>query len=145
MKTQMFSTSHFKIAEFLIDGIMPNEDIRRRIYYYHMLPLERIRKVYKKPILISKRSGFRPVSWELSHGRSGSSQHTFKERGAVDVVCDSVLLELLFLSGEYNRIIYYPNEGFAHCDYVTHVSYDTVLYQINPKDNSLVFIKAFNF
>lgn len=72
----------------------------------------------------SLRSGFRPISWERSKGRSGSSLHTFPggSMGAVDLVMwngEHVrhYVDLLVEFGPWRRIAYYSSKGFVHVDY----------------------------
>jgi len=112
---------NFKISEFVIKGAIIPSDVADKILKFHILPMQRVRDELAIPISASQRSGYRPVSWELSRGRSGNSQHTFKGMGAVDWTCSNfaqkkgLFLELIIQYTSYTRIAVY--DGFIHCDY----------------------------
>jgi len=85
----------------------------------HSLYLSSVRSRLGRPVNISKKSGHRPRTYELSKGRSGNSEHStfnLKGRGAVDLVYYPELLEELIKDAFYTRICYYPNNGFIHAD-----------------------------
>jgi len=108
---------NFKISEFCIIEHPLSQSVADKILKYHILPLQRIRNALSKPINISKKSGYRPQEYEIGKGRSGNSQHCFKEEGAVDLVYYAELLTKLMIDSTYKRVCYYPNNGFIHCDY----------------------------
>ena len=102
-----------------------------KIYWYHILPMSKVRDELGIPITASQLSGFRPLWWEKTKGRSGKSQHTFGQidkstfdttsLGAIDWTCQDFatrfpdLLKLIIKHTEYTRIAVY--KGFIHCDY----------------------------
>lgn len=112
---------NFQISEFNITGDPIPEDVADKILKWHICPMIPVRKELNTPIWASQSSGYRPVEWELSKGRSGNSQHTFKGKGAVDWTCKNfsqnkeLLLELIIKYTDYSRIAVY--DTFIHCDY----------------------------
>lgn len=112
---------HFSLSEFNITGNPIPEDVADKILKYHIIPLSRAREVFGKPILISQKSGYRPLKWELQHGREGNSQHVYRGNGASDVTCIDFkgdfnkFLSALIENTEYTRFAVYP--GFVHVDY----------------------------
>lgn len=126
MTEEAFKEKHgnFSISEFCIEGKPPSERIGEIILSNHIVPMNVVRDAYGKPILVSKRSGYRPKAYEKSKGRSGNSQHNFENShkhgtGAADYT-SSVAEELVPLIKEhtcYQRICHYPNNNFVHCDY----------------------------
>jgi uncharacterized protein YcbK (DUF882 family) len=91
-----------------------------KLICYHIAPMTKVREKLGKPIYASQRSGYRPKWYEIQRGRSGNSQHTFEDLGAIDWTTSGDLNKLLALIIEhtnYTRICYYPNNGFIHCDY----------------------------
>lgn len=112
---------YFDIKEFLIDPEMAEVPVHvvQKIDQYHKPILNNVRHLLRCPVIISQHSGYRSVKWERSHGRTGDSQHTFSERGAVDVRSDEKLDRLLMLlkASEYSRVCYYPHDKFIHCDF----------------------------
>lgn len=123
--------NYFDITEFLIDPDMECVPVHvvQKIDTYHKPILNRIREQLECPVIISERSGYRPVDWEKARGRSGDSQHTFQHKGAVDVTCKDIrfyeLLQLLKES-DYRRVCYYPHKSFVHCDFK---GYEKVYYE----------------
>lgn len=111
--------SYFKVEEFLIDGKMPSTVIVNKIKR-HIAVMDIVREKFGKPIRVSSKSGYRSVSWELAHGRTGTSQHTYSGAGAADYTADDLegLLEALIEHSTYTRICLYPKEKFIHCDFV---------------------------
>lgn len=120
--------NYFRLAEFMIVPEMRKPDSRvplhvvEKILAYHLPILNPIRYELGEAIYISKQSGYRPVKWELDRGRDGDSQHTFKGLGAVDLTCDlhrlGDLKELL-IESDYERVCWYPNSNFLHCDFAS--------------------------
>lgn len=112
---------NFKPSDYNISGKPIPEHVADKIQKWHTLPMQRVRDVFQKPIWASQKSGYRSVSWEKAHGRSGASQHTFKGLGAVDWTCRNFatdhkrLLELIIKHTDYTRIAVYGS--FIHCDY----------------------------
>lgn len=113
--------SDFSISEFVIDGDNVPLDIVDKILKHHINVIQPIRDNLGCAIWPSEHSGFRRVNWEIQHGRSGTSEHCFKGKGAVDYTCrNKWQLELLFKElkkSKYMRVCYYPNSLFIHCDY----------------------------
>lgn len=113
--------SYFTMQEFNISNSVIPRDINFKIREYHIKPLDKVREKFGKPVRISQRSGWRPLWWEKSMGRSGKSEHVFRGKGASDVTCDNFsknkddLLDLLMYKTEYKRIADYGT--FFHCDY----------------------------
>lgn len=118
--------NYFNFKEFTRESVIPTY-VADAILNHHMPNLNAVRHKLNAPINISQRSGFRSVPYERSQGRSGTSQHTFRNNdgtpclGAVDVTTTQPALEALghFLVRltDYRRICWYPNEQFYHCDY----------------------------
>ncbi len=118
--------NYFDIAEFLIDPEMRDPAAGRvpvhvvqKIDAHHRPILNPIRARLDVPVIISKRSGYRTPEWEKARGRSGSSEHTFAGKGAVDVRSNKKLDQLLdlLIDSDYNRVCWYPHHGFIHCDF----------------------------
>jgi len=111
-------TNYFEVSEFHKPQFVLTKEIETKIQH-HIDILNPIREKLGIPIRISKRSGYRPKIYELSRGRSGNSQHTFKGKGAVDLTCKLDQLQLLFellQESEYTRICLYVNKNFIHAD-----------------------------
>lgn len=118
---------HFKISEFTKHGqrlwIKRKNSIivADKILENFIIPLSDIRERLGTPIFIT--SGYRPRWYEIYKGRSGTSQHTFKGKGAADISChDSRLQDLkifLFLNSDFSRICFYPERNFFHVDYAS--------------------------
>lgn len=110
-----------KVSDFNISGEPIPEDICDKIVTFHILPLQSVRNHVQFELKVSDNSGYRSVAWEISKGRSGNSQHTFKDKGAVDLTCDDFdnnknkLLNALIEFSNYTRIAMY--NSFIHCDY----------------------------
>lgn len=112
--------SYFKIAEFCIAGDSLPIAIADKLLEYHINPILPIRARLGFPIWPSKKSGYRSRKYEVSMGRTGTSQHCFDNKGAVDWTCrpDRLLILLNELASlPYTRICYYPEKKFIHCDY----------------------------
>ena len=81
--------------------------------------LNPVRKRVGKPVIVT--SSYRPSWWEHYKGRSGNSEHTFEDKGAVDLtVLQPYMKELahsLIEITNFNRIAFYPNSLFFHVDY----------------------------
>ncbi len=112
---------NFKLSEFNISGEPIPEKVADKILKYHIAPMQDVREDLGYAIYPSLKSGFRSVWWEKTHGRSGSSQHTFIENGAVDWTCHHFkrrkdrLLESMIKHTDYTRFAIYS--GFIHADY----------------------------
>jgi len=111
----------FTISEFNISGRPIPETVADKILKYHIAPMQKVRNKLGKSVTPSLKSGYRSPSWEKSKGRSGTSQHTFKGKGAVDWTCEDFehnkneLLRLIMLHTQYTRMAIY--DSFIHCDY----------------------------
>ena len=115
---------NFTIQEFcILEGDIP-QVIADKILKYHILPLQASRNRINRAISVSHKAGYRPVFYEIQKGRSGGSEHCFKEdsKGGVDLVHIDELLEDLKANSQYTRICYYKNNGFIHCDYASPTS-----------------------
>ena len=109
----------FNIQDFIISGSTVPVLVADKILRHHILPMQEIRDKVGFPIWPSQHSGYRPHDYELRHNRTGSSEHCFVGKGAVDWTCDHHNLEILLnelLNSYYNRVCYYPNQHFIHCD-----------------------------
>lgn len=112
---------YFSISELCITGDTVPLSIADKLLKYHITPMNRVRHELGLPVMASQNSGYRPKEWELDHGRSGGSQHTFIEKGAIDWTCEDFrdykdeLLELIIEHTDYTRMAVY--NGFIHCDY----------------------------
>lgn len=112
----------FSISEFLITQPKTVElDIADKLWKYHIIPMLAVREALGFAIWASLKSGYRPEWYEKSKGRSGTSEHCFKEKGAVDWTCfdfetnKDKFLELIIIHTDYTRIAVY--DGFIHCDH----------------------------
>lgn len=122
---------NFTFSEINPNNHVLSNEVAQAIYECHFINLELARAEFKAPIYL--RSGYRTVEWELSKGRTGTSQHAFIDKhptgiGAVDVAPKKsskiyvTELELLYLYKallltSYTRICYYPTLKFFHCDF----------------------------
>lgn len=113
--------NNFSISEFIIDGDIIPLEVADKIIKHHISIAQPIRDALGCAIWPSEHSGYRSVEWELSHNRSGTSQHCFKGFGATDWTSgDRFKVELLWeelKKSSYKRICYYPDNGFIHCDH----------------------------
>lgn len=116
---------HFSVSEYCITGEMPPQDIFDAIVEFHIKEMNPVRDAFGAPISVSKHSGYRPYEYEISKGRVGTSQHSFKDiwagkkRGAADYTANDMpkLVKLLLEKSGYRRVCYYPNDKFVHCDH----------------------------
>ena len=112
---------HFKFQELLVETKNIPVDVAQKLLTYHMIPVSVVREELGVAITASLNSGYRSREWELSKGRSGTSQHVFIGKGAVDWTCSNFrtnkqkFLELLVEHTDYTRFAVYNN--FIHCDY----------------------------
>lgn len=118
--------NYFKISDFIIDPKMREDHagvplhVVEKLVRYHLPILNRIREALGFPVIISAHSGYRTYEWEIIHGRSGYSEHTFKGLGAVDLTCEPRHLPELrqeLLKSEYSHIAWYDHKRFFHCDF----------------------------
>lgn len=107
----------FSLTELCITNNDLPLDIADKLLKYHITPMVAVRKALNAPITASLKSGYRPVEYEKSKGRSGNSQHTFQGKGAIDwTAADLDKLEKLIIKHtDYTRIARY--NSFIHCDY----------------------------
>ena len=115
------------LKEFIItQPAMVSLDIADKLYQFHIIPMNDVRKELGVWVTASQQSGHRPQWYEVDKGRSGNSQHTFKEdwikgSGAVDWTCKDFkenrdrFLNLIIQNTNYTRICVY--DTFLHCDY----------------------------
>lgn len=119
--TQKPTVINFSLEEFIIDECPRIAvSVADKIWRNHIVPLQIIRDLFGKPIIISERSGYRKPDYEQRKGRSGGSEHTFKGLGAVDITTHTledldVLEELIIAHSPYTRVCRYNT--FIHCDY----------------------------
>lgn len=117
---EKFPHNYFTLKEFLIE---PNKqtplEVLEKIMRYHIMVLNPIRAELGMAIHISQNSGYRSKEYELKKGRSGKSEHTFIDMGAVDLTCadNNALFKLLKEHSPYRRIAVYKEQNFIHCDY----------------------------
>jgi hypothetical protein len=115
---------HFRISEYCIEQKPPTKRIADIILSNHITPMNAVREAVGEPVLVSKRSGYRPRKYEQSKGRTGNSQHNFEEShpngtGAADYTSASAkdLIEPMLEHTCYTRVCYYPNNNFVHADF----------------------------
>ena len=112
-------SNNFTISEFIINKKQPVPlDVVDKILKHHIPIAQSVRDKMNCPLWPSQNSGYRSVLWEKNHGRSGTSQHCFKGKGAVDYTCANERLHELFdllCKSKYMRICLYHT--FIHCDY----------------------------
>jgi hypothetical protein len=124
---------NFKISDFNISGESIPEEVADKILKWHIIPMQIVRDLLGYAMWASQKSGYRSVSWELKQGRSGNSQHTFKEKGAVDWTCrdfankKNEYLQMIIEHTDYTRIAVYNT--FIHCDYKHTTSQQRELYE----------------
>jgi hypothetical protein len=135
---------NFLLSEFNITGKPIPEDVADKILKWHISPMQEVRNELGYSIWASQKSGYRPTTWEKSKGRSGNSQHTFKNKGAVDWTCKDYsnnkneFLESIIKHTDYTRIAIY--NSFIHCDYKETNSGKRELYNSTP-DSKWEFVK----
>lgn len=113
---------YFDFREFCITDAPVPQDVVDKIIKYHMLPMNLVREEFGMPVRVSLRSGYRPVEYERSKGRVGTSQHNFKGLGAADYTHDGdwdEFIRLIIKLTDYTRVCWYPNNNFVHCDYAS--------------------------
>ncbi len=115
--------NYFEIEEFNRTGAILTDELKDKIQV-HIDEMNPVREDLGFPVLVSKNSGYRPEEYEISKGRSGKGEHTYKGKGAADYTCATaqkvrLLVEKLKKNSKYTRICYYPNDNFVHCDYKT--------------------------
>ena len=110
-----------KLSDFCITQKPVPIAVMDKIYEFHFIPLLEVKRHTSLSVRPSAKSCYRPLRYEISKGRSGNSQHTFKGKGACDVTCDDFyinkdeLLSALVKHTNYTRFAVYNN--FIHCDY----------------------------
>lgn len=111
--------NYFKKKEFYKKGTKVPFSVDKKLDK-HIKELNKVRALQRDKVIISKKSGYRPVEYELAKDRSGKSQHTFEGLGAVDVTASDIkkLLANLINHTDYTRICYYPLANFIHCDFL---------------------------
>lgn len=122
---------YFSIKEYIIRPDLHTDlDIIDKIVKHHLLPMNVVRRSLDRPIIVSKRSGFRHPIHEQEKGRNLTSTHLFEyneERqdpgyGASDYRVAPLLWSKfirLMQQTPYSRMCFYPNvtTPFLHCDY----------------------------
>ena len=111
--------NYFSISDFCITDEPLSLEIADKILENFIVPLNNVRGIINLPIIISKKSGYRPAWYEEQKGRSALSEHTFQGKGAADIVCADMLTlgRILADLSPFTRICYYPNNNFFHVDY----------------------------
>lgn len=110
----------FQLSEFCITNDAVPLDVADKILKFHLAIGQQIRDQVRFPIWPSQKSAYRPVYYEIEHGRAGTSEHCFKNLGATDWTAHKEnVIELLehLKRSNYTRVCYYPKNGFIHCDY----------------------------
>jgi hypothetical protein len=115
------SFNYFTIQEFTAEDLIPPA-VANKIMTYHIFPMNEVREIFNAPIHVSQASGYRSVEHELKKGRSGESEHCFRNisKGAADYTAGERVEQLgvfLLNKSPYTRICYYPASRFYHCDY----------------------------
>ena len=124
---------NFTISEFCITDDPIEQNIANMILRWHIWEIQKVRDVLQRPIMVSRNSGYRPYSYEINRGRSGNSEHTFRNInthgiGAADYTLNfesnrpylvqlNELFDAIDCHTNYTRIAIYPNNLFIHCDY----------------------------
>lgn len=120
------------ISDFCISNEPIPVIIADRILKFHLIPLNNTQECVWFDIAVSnksRKSCYRPFSWEIKKGRTGKSQHTFGQRlskilnhkGACDITCENfkenkdALLRALIQNTGYLRFSMYAT--FIHADY----------------------------
>lgn len=109
---------YFNISEFTSEKeITPR--VADLIITHHIEIMIPIRRKLGIPIYVSEGSGYRSYETEIKAKRSGDSEHCFRGKGAADYTCENLeaLGRLLVKESLYNRICFYPDKKFFHCDY----------------------------
>ena len=116
---------YFKLSELCITDDPIPQPIADKLLKYHITPMSVVRGKHGAPIFASSHSGWRPEEYEKARGRSGGSQHCFKDidqvegKGAVDWTAEDMeqlLLDIIQYS-TYTRVTYYKEDRFIHCDF----------------------------
>ena len=104
-------SSPFKVSDLIYEThVDVRKEVIRRIEQYHLPVLNKL----ETPIFSAV--GYRSYEYEKKMRRSGTSQHTFTRKGAVDLVADDLYaLWKELKETPYTRICFYGN--FFHCDY----------------------------
>lgn len=98
----------FKVSDFIYAGQLDRQVVEK-IEKHHLPVVSQLKG-------ITYIVGYRSKEYELLKGRSGTSQHTFTGKGAVDLgTMNMADLFSQLVSTPYTRICFYP--GFFHCDY----------------------------
>jgi hypothetical protein len=134
-----------KISDFNISGDPIPETVADRILEYHIIPMIAVCNAMSVCVMVSLNSGWRSWLWEISKGRSGTSQHTYGQKedgtfdenakGATDWTCDDFahnkdqLLRLMIIHTEYTRFCMY--NSFIHCDYKETPNNERQLFEID--------------
>ena len=111
----------------IVSGDIP-QDVADKLLKYHIIPMTPTRGMMGAPLTASQKSGYRPEWYEKNRGRSGLSQHCFKDRGgvigkgAVDWTTQDLgdlekLYSYMCQFTPYTRICIYRKNGFIHADY----------------------------
>lgn len=136
------------LSELIITDDPVPIDVMDKLLQYHLWPMNKVRNILGQPIWASQKSGYRPEAFEKKKGRSGNSQHTFKEKGAVDWTTREAyladLLNLIIQFTNYTRICYYPDEGFIHCDHKPTAQNQRQFFIQTKKSKKWVFQRVIN-
>ena len=130
------------ISELCITPDPVPQDVADKLVEFHILPMMKVRADLNMPIWASLKSGYRPEAYELKQGRKGTSEHTFKTRGAVDWTTRDFkntkerFKDSIIRNTKYTRICIYG--GFIHCDYKPTLSGKRELYKSDGKYWSLI-------
>ena len=131
--------SYIKPSELNISGDPIPNDVADKMVEFHVIPMNAVREALGLPVWASEKSGWRHLSWELQHGRDGTSQHVFNEKGAVDWTCKDFqknkdkFLKLIIELTSFTRMAVYST--FIHCDYKLTKSGKRELYTSNANSD----------
>lgn len=146
--------NYFSFSELCISDDRVPLHVCDKLLRYHIVPMNRVRKILGYWITASERSGFRPYLHELKMGRSGESQHTFGDEkddqenwlGAVDWTCANFainsndFLNMIVNHHHYTRISIYNT--FLHCDYAHDNNKEVQIFKQNYELKKWQYIKT---
>ncbi len=109
------------LSSYDIAGKGLPDKVETKVLVCHIAPLKLLEEHLGFDLFVSIKSGYRSVKWEKDHGRSGRSQHTYSNLGAVDLTFDDFnnkkdeVIQALADRTKYTRVAIY--NSFLHIDY----------------------------
>lgn len=110
-----------KLDSYDIEGKGFPDKVKTKVLACHIPPLTHLQDILGISLYVSVKSGYRSKEWEMRHGRSGRSQHTFSYLGAVDLTFEDFngqkdkVISALSRHTNYTRVAIY--DSFLHLDY----------------------------